>query len=125
MVGRSITSQNAHDSVGWAWSPEEKERYANFLDHDAHLVAISSRHNRSKGSRWPEEWRPPDETLWCGYAGDWTEIKARWDPTMTETETGAEAVMEMLGACDDPPVVEVETLGHMVEGWGTQGDAGT
>ena len=41
----------------------------------------------------------------CQYAVDWTEIKYRWDLTMTEREW--EAVMEMLGTCENPPEVEV------------------
>ena len=50
------------------------------------------------------------ETYWCQYATDWAEIKDRWELTMTDPE--AEAVVEMLGTCEDPPDVEVE-----VEGW--------
>ena len=76
------------------------------LGDPAHLVAISSRHNRSKGARGPEEWKPPEDELWCQYAQDWAEIKFRWDLTMTEPE--AEAVTEMLHTCENPPMVEVE-----------------
>ena len=79
---------------------------ARFLGDPAHLVAISSRHNRSKGARGPEEWAPPDNALWCQYAQDWAEIKSRWDLTMTEPE--AEAVTEMLHTCENPPMVEME-----------------
>ena len=46
------------------------------------------------------------ETYWCQYATGWAEIKARWVLTMTEPE--AEAVVEMLQKCENPPVVEVE-----------------
>ena len=53
---------------------------------------------------------PPDETYWCDYAVNWSEIKHRWDLTMTEPE--AEAVVEMLYTCENPPEVEVwEALG--------------
>ena len=83
-----------------------KEEYANYLEDDAHLIAISSRHNRSKGARGPEEWAPPDNMLWCEYATDWAEIKARWDLSMTPVESGI--VMDMLGTCENPPEFEVE-----------------
>ena len=76
-----------------------------------HLVAISARHNRSKGARGPEEWAPPDNALWCQYAVDWTEIKQKWDLTMTPVES--EIVMDMLGTCEAPPRFEVETLDHL------------
>ena len=99
-VDHTVPLKNAHLSGAWAWSLEEKEQYANYLDDPAHLVAISARHNRSKGARGPEEWAPPDNTLWCQYALDWTEIKERWGLTMTPVES--EIVMDMLGTCEDP-----------------------
>ena len=83
-----------------------REEYANYLEDPAHLVAISSRHNRSKGARGPEEWAPPDNGIWCDYATDWAEIKQEWGLTMTPVES--EIVMDMLGTCEDPPKFEVE-----------------
>ena len=96
-VDHHVPLKNAHLSGGWAWSPAEKERYANYLGEENHLVAISSRHNRSKGTRGPEEWAPPDNTLWCDYASDWAEIKERWELTITNKESSA--VLEMLYTC--------------------------
>ena len=90
----------------------EEEAYANYLDDPDHLVAISSRHNRSKGVRGPEEWAPPDNDLWCDYATDWADIKERWGLTMTPVES--EIVMDMLGTCQHPPDFEVETRDKMV-----------
>ena len=110
-VDHHVPLKNAHLSGGWAWDAERKEEYANHLEDDAHLVAISARHNRSKGARGPEEWAPPDNDLWCEYATDWTEIKQRWELTMTPVES--EIVMDMLGTCENPPDFEVETLNHM------------
>ena len=106
-----VPLKNAHLSGGWAWTPEEKERYANYLGDPDHLVAISPRHNRSKGARGPEEWAPPDDAQWCEYATDWAEIKERWDLTMTQVES--EIVMDMLGTCENPPEYEVETLDYL------------
>ena len=111
-VDHHVPLRNAHVSGAWAWSPERKEEYANYLEDPDHLIAISSRHNRSKGARGPEEWAPPDNDLWCQYALDWTEIKQRWNLSMTPQE--AEIVMDMLGTCENPSEVEVETLEGMV-----------
>ena len=107
-VDHMVPLKNAHNSGGWAWGPAMKEEYANNLGDDDHLIAVQDNANQSKGARGPDEWMPPDETYWCQYATDWTEVKARWDLTMTEPE--AEAVVEMLGTCETPPEVEVETL---------------
>ena len=106
-VDHHVPLRNAHLSGGWAWDAERKEQYANHLGDDAHLVAISARHNRSKGARGPEEWAPPDNDLWCQYALDWAEIKERWGLTMTPVES--DIVMDMLGTCEDPVRFEVET----------------
>ena len=110
-VDHHVPLKNAHLSGAWAWPPEMKEEYANYLGEENHLVAISSRHNRSKGARGPEEWAPPDNALWCDYATDWTEIKAKWGLTMTAAE--AVAVAEMLTTCEDPLHVWIETVDHL------------
>ena len=105
-VDHHVPLKNAHLSGAWAWSPEMREEYANYLEEENHLIALSSRHNRSKGARGPEEWVPRDNALWCDYASDWAEIKERWDLTMTPVES--EIVMDMLGTCEDPQEFEVE-----------------
>ena len=91
---------------------ERKQEYAIYLGEENHLVAISSRHNRSKGARGPKEWRPPDGDLWCDYAVDWTSIKTEWGLTMTAGE--AEAVAMMIGGCEEPPTVKLEASGNVV-----------
>ena len=105
-VDHHVPLKNAHLSGGWAWDEERKEEYANYLGAENHLIAISARHNRSKGARGPEEWAPPDNSLWCDYATDWAEIKEKWNLTMTAVES--EIVMDMLGTCENPPEFEVE-----------------
>ena len=110
-VDHHVPLKNAHLSGGWKWDAATREQYANFLGEENHLVAISARHNRSKGARGPEEWAPPDNALWCNYALDWTEIKERWNLTMTPVES--EIVMDMLGTCEHPPRFEVETLDYL------------
>ena len=105
-VDHHVPLKNAHLSGGWAWDEERKEEYANYLGAENHLIAISARHNRSKGARGPEEWAPPDNSLWCDYATDWAEIKEKWNLTMTPVESAI--VMDMLGTCENPPKFEVE-----------------
>ena len=91
--------KNAHNSGGWAWSAIRKGEYANSLRGPNHLIAVT------KGAKGPEEWRPPDQSYWCQYATDWARVKMDWELTMTRNE--ADAVIEMLSACEE--WVEVET----------------
>ena len=110
-IDHMVPLKNTHDSGGWRWGAATKESYANDLTDPEHLIAVTSGANRAKGSRGPEEWTPPDLDYWCDYAKDWTEIKQRWELTMTQRES--EIVMDMLHTCEQPPRVVVETLETM------------
>ena len=103
-IDHLVPLKNAHDSGGWAWNSDRKEKYANYLGDPDHLIAVTKGANRSKGAKGPEEWRPPYQGYWCQYATDWTEVKFEWGLSMTQRE--AEAVIEMLDTCEEP--VEVE-----------------
>ena len=96
-VVHRVPLQNAHRSGGWAWTPEKKEEYANYLDVNLHLVAVTASVNRSRGEKGPEEWRPPDRVFWCDYALYWSAVKTKWELTMPREE--ANAVKEMLDTC--------------------------
>ena len=68
-VDHHVPLKNAHLSGGWAWSPEMKEEYANYLGGGKppggdQLPAQPL----EQGARGPEEWAPPDNALWCDYA---------------------------------------------------------
>ena len=104
-IDHMVPLKNAHLSGAWAWNPAMKEEYANYLGDPDHLIAVSSRANRSKGARGPEEWKPTNQGYWCQYATDWAEIKQWWELTMTKVES--EIVMDMLGTCENPPDVDV------------------
>ena len=105
-IDHLVPLKNAHNSGGWAWTSTQKQRYANDLVNPDHLIAVTRGANRSKGANGPEDWRPPDESYWCQYATDWTEVKMEWGLTMTQWE--AEATIEMLDTCPDPIGVEVQ-----------------
>ena len=75
------------------------------LDFQGHLVAVAPSANRSKGSRAPEDWRPPNEDHWCKYAMDWLKIKDKWELTATDREWIA--LREMLDTCKEEVHVDV------------------
>ena len=104
-IDHLVPLKNAHLSGGWSWDAEMKEEYANDLSDPDHLIAVTVSANRSKGAKGPEEWGPPEQSYWSQYATDWTEVKARWELTMTKVES--EIVMDMLGTCENPPDLEL------------------
>ena len=104
-IDHVVSLANAHHSGGWAWSREQKEAYANDLDHEGHLTVSTSFANRSKGSDGPEDWRPPDTGYWCNYAVDWVTIKQGWGLSATEEELNA--LQEMLATCVELVQVDV------------------
>ena len=108
-VDHMVPLGNAHQSGGWAWSPEQKRQYANDLSYGNHLIAVQASANRAKGSRSPAEWKPPVRGYWCQYAVDWIAIKNTWELTAVEPE--AEALREMLGTCAPSQTITVVRAG--------------
>ena len=62
-IDHLVPLKEAHDSGAHAWSKSRKREYANDMSHPDHLIAVSSRANRSKGAKDPSEWLPPDQLL--------------------------------------------------------------
>ncbi len=97
-IDHMVPLKNAHLSGGWDWDKAKKRRFANDLSYDGHLNAVLNSANRSKGSRGPEHWEPPDQSYWCEYAIHWINIKVDWNLTATGAELAA--LKQMLNTCD-------------------------
>lgn len=104
-IDHMVPLANAHRSGGWQWSKERKRDYANDLSYPNHLIAVQSSANRRKGSKGPEDWKPPRREYWCQYATDWAAVKQAWGLTATPRE--AAALQEMLAACERPPSLTI------------------
>jgi len=50
------------------------------------LLPVSKSANRSKGSRTPEKWMPPDYDYWAQYCVLWIITKKHWKMSMTRKE---------------------------------------
>ena len=85
-----------------------------------HLIAVTASANRSKGAKGTGRVGAAGAMgYWCQYATDWAVIKEKWGLTMTPVES-AEAVMDMLGTCENPPEFEVDDKGWpwRMQTWG-------
>ena len=96
-VDHFVPLANAHVSGGHAWDAAKKQAYANDMIDPDHLIAVEDNVNQSKGASAPDTWKPPRVAYWCTYAIDWTEVKKRWDLTVTQTEY--DALGDMLATC--------------------------
>ena len=93
-IDHVVPLDNAHISGGWAWTPAQRLAYAN---DQADLWAVSAKSNRAKGAASPDQWRPPNEAIWCLYARRWLAIKIHWALTATTRER--DALGQMLDTC--------------------------
>ena len=109
-IDHMVPLANAHRSGAWAWDRERKREFANSMGYENHLIAAISSANRAKGSKGPEQWRPPLESYWCVYAIDWVTIKNHWELTVTEFEYAA--LREMLATCPMPALLQRKDRGR-------------
>jgi hypothetical protein len=96
-VDHMVPLKNAHESGAWAWSAKRKQEYANYMEFNRHLLAVSLSENRKKGDKGPDKYLPPIKTYRCTYAQDWAKIKEEWELEMTEDE--GMAVSKILEEC--------------------------
>lgn len=97
-VDHLVPLEVAHSAGGDQWLSATKRAYANDLDEPDHLVAVAVSANRSKGSRSPDQWMPPDRSSWCWYARAWAAAKKRWGLRVTGAEQ--KTVMQIENECD-------------------------
>ncbi len=93
-VDHLVPLENAFRAGGWTWTAAQRRLFAN---DPAELVVTSASSNRSKGSKTPDQWRPPDRLSWCAYADGWVSVKQNWSLTVTTSER--DALGQMLDTC--------------------------
>jgi len=88
-IDHLVPLKEAHLSGGWQWDRDKKRDYANSIDYAHHLVAVSRSANRSKGSKDPANWLPPNKQAHCWYVHAWMRVKERWALVMDKQERAA------------------------------------
>lgn len=96
-IDHMIPLAEAWDSGASDWSPSRREAFANDLEDDEALIAVTASSNRSKSDQDPAEWMPPDQDYWCTYALSWIAVKTTWSLTADPAEHAA--LVEMLATC--------------------------
>ncbi|MEV0254781.1 HNH endonuclease family protein [Streptomyces sp. NPDC050732] len=88
-IDHMVPLAEAWDSGASKWTPKHREAYANDLDAERSLVAVTAKSNRSKADQDPAQWLPPLADARCTYAADWTATKLRWKLTANKGEVAA------------------------------------
>ena len=83
-IDHLVPLSEAWKSGAWAWTPVQRQAFANDLDDPRTLVAVSLGQNRSKGDKDPSQWLPPKGV--CTYIADWISIKARYQLSVDAIE---------------------------------------
>ncbi|MFE5097352.1 HNH endonuclease family protein [Streptomyces sp. NPDC056638] len=88
-IDHVVPLAEAWDSGASKWDADRREQYANDLDAERSLVAVTAKTNRSKADRDPAEWLPPAASAQCTYGADWVGTKLRWKLTADDKERAA------------------------------------
>ncbi|MEU8952334.1 HNH endonuclease family protein [Streptomyces sp. NPDC048489] len=104
-VDHLVPLAEAWDSGASAWTPAEREAYANDLDDPRSLIAVSAASNRSKADKDPSTWIPPYAGYRCQCLTDWVADKTRYRLTIDPTEHTA--LIRGLAVCPDQMIIVI------------------
>ena len=85
-VDHMVPLKEAWESGAHAWDSTTRTSFANDLNYEHSLIAVSARSNRSKSDRDPNKWMPPANSFHCQYVGRWIAVKYRWSLTVDPAE---------------------------------------
>ncbi|MFJ7200710.1 MULTISPECIES: HNH endonuclease family protein [unclassified Streptomyces] len=101
-IDHMVPLAEAWDSGASTWDATRRMRYANDLEAERSLVAVTAKTNRSKADKDPSEWMPPAASAKCTYLADWTATKLRWGLTADDKERTA--LMDLAAGCSNTVV---------------------
>jgi hypothetical protein len=88
-IDHLVPLAEAWDSGASGWTLDRRTRFANDLDFDWSLIAVSASSNRSKGDGDPADWLPPLTSVRCEYTAMWLAVKVRWSLSVDSVEASA------------------------------------
>ena len=83
-VDHLVPLAEAWRSGAWAWTDKERENYANFIEQEWMLNAVTASVNRSKSDRDIANWLPAKNV--CEYLRGWVIVKAHFNLTVDAAE---------------------------------------
>jgi len=83
-IDHLVPLAEAWRSGAWAWTNKERENYANFLEQEWMLNAVTASVNRSKGDKDIANWLPTKNV--CEYLRGWVIVKAYFNLTVDAAE---------------------------------------
>jgi hypothetical protein len=96
-IDHLVPLAEAWDSGASGWSDDRRTSFANDLERDDALIAVTAATNQSKSDGDPADWMPPNRDAWCRYAGAYIAQKAAWDLTVDPAEL--DALENVLATC--------------------------
>ena len=86
-VDHMVPLAEAWRSGAWQWTSEEREKFANDLQDERVLIAVSATSNRSKSDKDPSNWLPKgSKEAVCDYVFNWAAVKYRFSLTIDPKE---------------------------------------
>jgi hypothetical protein len=83
-IDHLVPLAEAWRSGAWAWTDQQRMEYANDLEDEWALNAVTASVNRSKGDKDIAQWLPKKNV--CGYLAGWVTIKAKFELTVDIAE---------------------------------------
>jgi len=83
-IDHLVPLAEAWRSGAWAWTDKQREEYANYLENDRALNAVTASVNRSKGDKDIANWLPKKNV--CDYLAGWVTVKANFNLTVDTAE---------------------------------------
>ncbi len=83
-IDHLVPLAEAWRSGAWAWTDKEREIFANFLENDMALNAVTASVNRSKSDKDIANWLPKKNI--CQYLAGWATVKSQFNLTVDVSE---------------------------------------